>query len=65
MKGRLLLLDESIAETIQKIEEENFTKASYKHMLDRMKKDYIAAKIASGEHEISLKNKSTILDTEQ
>ena len=33
-------------------------------MLDRMKKDFIASKINSGEMEASLKNKSNILDLE-
>jgi hypothetical protein len=33
-------------------------------MLDRMKKDFIAAKIASSEYENDLKNKSSILDLE-
>ena len=34
-------------------------------MLDRMKKDFIAAKIQSAEYEKSLKNKSQVLDLEQ
>ena len=34
-------------------------------MLDRMKKDFIAAKIQSAEYEKSLKNKSYVLDLEQ
>ena len=33
-------------------------------MLDRMKKDFIASRINSGEMESSLKNKSQILDLE-
>ncbi len=33
-------------------------------MLERMKKDFIAAKISSNENNISLKNKSEILDIE-
>ena len=33
-------------------------------MLERMKKDFIAAKIQSSEYENSLKNKSQILDLE-
>jgi hypothetical protein len=35
------------------------------HMLDRMKKDFIASKIMSSENESSLKNKQSILETEQ
>lgn len=41
------------------------TKSSYSHMLERMKKDFIATKIKSSEMEGSLKNKSAILDIEQ
>ena len=59
------MLDESIADTEYKTKEELFTKHSYLHMLERMKKDFIAAKIQSSEHEASLKNKATILDLEQ
>lgn len=33
-------------------------------MLDRMKKDFIAAKLMSSDHEKSLKNKSQVLDLE-
>lgn len=62
---RIQLLNEALTETRYKTEEEMFTKQSYLHMLDRMKKDFIASKIASGEHESSLKNKSNILETEQ
>jgi septal ring factor EnvC (AmiA/AmiB activator) len=65
MKSKLEMLEESIAETEYKTKEELFTKHSYLHMLERMKKDFIAAKIQSAEHEASLKNKATILDLEQ
>lgn len=41
-----------------------FTKQSYLHMLDRMKKDFIASRIASSEHENSLKSKNGILESE-
>ena len=64
-KSKLEMLDESIADTEYKTKEELFTKHSYLHMLERMKKDFIAAKIQSSEHEASLKNKATILDLEQ
>ena len=33
-------------------------------MLDRMKKDFISAKITSSENNISLKNKANIMDME-
>lgn len=65
MKERLEMLNDALKETKNKIEEEMFTKGSYLHMLDRMKKDFIASKIASSENDISLKSKSGILDTEQ
>ena len=39
-------------------------KNTYMHMLDRMKKDYIAMKIQTGEMESSLRNKSQILELE-
>ena len=65
MRGRLEMLDEALDETKYKIEEELFTKHSYLHMLDRMKKDFIASKIVSSENEVSLKSKSGILETEQ
>lgn len=65
MKSKLELLNESLAETKYKTDEENFTKHSYLHMLERMKKDFIAAKIKSSECETSLKNKAQILDLEQ
>jgi hypothetical protein len=65
MANRLDMLEEALDDTKYKIEEELFTKHSYLHMLDRMKKDFIASKIASGENEVSLKNKSNILETQQ
>ena len=46
------------------IDQETLYKNSYLHMLDRMKKDFIASRINSGEMESSLKNKSQILDLE-
>lgn len=40
-------------------------RSTYLHMLDRMKKDYIATKIKTGELEASLKSKKSILEAEQ
>lgn len=40
-------------------------KSTYCHMLERMKKDFIATKIKSSELETSLKSKAGILDTEK
>jgi len=65
MKTRLEMLEEALEETKYKTDEELFTKHSYLHMLDRMKKDFIASKILSSENEASLKNKVSILDIEQ
>ena len=65
MKCRLENLNEALEDTKYKTEEEMFTKSSYIHMLERMKKDFIASKIQSSEHNASLKNKSNILDLEQ
>ena len=59
------MLEDALDQTNYKIKEEMFTKHSYAHMLERMKKDFIASKINSSENESSLKNKSNILDTEQ
>lgn len=59
------MLKDSLDETQYKTDEELFTKHSYHHMLERMKKDFIAAKIQSAEFESSLKNKASILDLEQ
>ena len=63
-KSRIEMLEEALADTKYKTDEELFTKHSYLHMLDRMKKDFIASKINSSENEASLKNKSSILDIE-
>mmetsp|Transcript_41915 Transcript_41915/g.64150 ORF Transcript_41915/g.64150 Transcript_41915/m.64150 type:complete len:222 (-) Transcript_41915:994-1659(-) len=65
MKSNLEILDDQLKETKYKTDEELFTKNCYLHMLERMKKDFIAAKIQSSEHETSLKNKSSILELEQ
>jgi len=64
MATNLETLEESLKETKYKTDEENFTKFTYLHMLDRMKKDFIASKIKSSEHDASLKNKSSILELE-
>lgn len=61
---RIQLLNEALTETKYKIDEEMFTKQSYLHMLDRMKKDFIASRISSSEHETSLKSKNNILESE-
>ena len=65
MTQKLGMLTESLEETKYKTDEELFTKHSFLHMLDRMKKDFIASKINSTENEHALKNKSSILELEQ
>ena len=45
MASKLTMLGEQLKETKYKTDEELFTKQSYMHMLDRMKKDFIASKI--------------------
>ena len=40
-------------------------KASYLHMLDRMKKDFIASKIKTTDLDISLKSKHQLLEGQQ
>jgi|TARA_B110001450_G_scaffold254455_1_gene279826 hypothetical protein len=65
MRNKLLDLDEAIEDTKYKTQEEEFTRSTYIHMLDRMKKDFIASKIQSSDYNASLKNKSSILELEQ
>lgn len=64
-ENRLFQLQEALEGTSAKIEEERMTKSCYFHMLDRMKKDYIATKIESAELENSLRSKVQILELEQ
>ena len=40
-------------------------KRTYAHMLERMKKDYIASKIKTSELEKSLVNKGAVIDAEE
>jgi len=51
-------------DTNARIDEENLTQATYKYMLDRLEKDYIATKIKSTELDTSIKSKKGILDLE-
>lgn len=59
------MLNDALADTKYKSEEEMFTRQSYLHMLDRMKKDFIASKIKSNDHEVSLKSKANIMTFEE
>ena len=41
------------------------SRRTYLHMLERMKKDFIACKIKTNDHETSLRNKTQLLDGEE
>ena len=58
MKQKIEMLEESLAETNYKTDEEMFIQHQYLHMLKRMKKDFIAAKIQTSQMDKSLKNNS-------
>lgn len=62
--SRLETLESQHKNTCQLIDEENLTQATYKYMLDRLEKDYIACKIKSSELDGSIKSKKGILDIE-
>lgn len=64
IRYQLEQLNDTLLSTKNRIDEETMCKNSYLHMIERMKKDFIATKIKSGEMESSLKNKSQILDIE-
>jgi len=62
--NRLDQLNIQFNETSDKIEEENLTQATYRYMLERLEKDFIATKIKSTELDTSIKSKKGILDLE-
>ena len=62
--SRLETLEAQHKSTCAAIDEENLTQATYKYMLDRLEKDYIACKIKSSELDSSIKSKKSILDIE-
>ena len=62
--NRLEQLTLQHAECLEKIDEENLTAATYRYMLDRLEKDFIATKIKSTELDTSIKSKKGILDLE-
>jgi hypothetical protein len=57
-------LEEVKLDTHKEIDVENMHKQSYMHMRERLKKDFTAAKIQTGELEASLKSKQQILELE-
>lgn len=64
-KERLGNLSVSLDETQDKIDKEKMARRTYLHMLERMKKDFIACKIKTTDLETSLRNKSQVLDGEE
>lgn len=64
IKSRLDQLEECLDTTKLKIDEETLQKYCYQHMLERMKKDFIATKILSADLNMSLKSKQQIVDIE-
>lgn len=61
---RLEQLEEQHNSTLGKIDEECLTQATYRYMLERLEKDFIATKIRSTEMDTSVKSKKNILDLE-
>ena len=57
-------MKDSLTETDDRVNEELYTQYSYKHILARMKKDFIASKIKTSQYEAALKNKKTIFELE-
>ena len=64
VKTRIEQLVEEQKNTNDRIDEENLTRFSYLHMMDRMKKDFIATKILTSDLESSLRSKHHILEKE-
>lgn len=64
-KTRLQQLRDQHAATMNKIDEERMTQRTYRHMLDRMKKDFIASKLKVSELDKSLKSKKGVHEVEE
>lgn len=64
LQDKLALMSESLQETEGRVNEELYTQHSYRHILARMKKDFIASKIKTSQYETAMKNKKIILDLE-
>lgn len=58
------MLNQTWDETGERVQEELYTQHSYKHILARMKKDFIASKIKTSQYEANLKNKRHCLEME-
>lgn len=64
-KERLAQLEQSLVETEDKIDKEKMARRTYMHMLERMKRDFIAGKLKTNDLETSLRNKRALLDGEE
>lgn len=64
MKSKLGMLDDSIKATQERIREEEYTQASYNHIVSRMRQDFLSLKIQSSQNEQALKNKLSVLEME-
>ncbi len=64
INSRLEQLREGLAQAQGRIDEETVIQASYKHMLNRMSKDYLASKLQASDLEASIKSKAAIHDLE-
>ena len=64
-KERLAQLEESLSQTNDKIDREKMSRRTYTHMLDRMKKDFIACKLKTTDMETSMRSKRQVLDIEE
>lgn len=64
MRDKLANLDGSLGDTKNLIDIEHVTNMSLKHMIGRMKQDYVAINIKSANKEKSLKNKSGVMELE-
>ena len=65
MKDKIDQLHDSLDQTQVLTDEEYITKHRYLHMLARMKKDFIAAKIQSSANDAAYRNKSAVLGVEE
>jgi len=65
INSRLDQLKDGLKQAQSRIDEETLISASYRHMLNRMQKDYLASKLQCSDLEASIKSKAAISDMEQ
>jgi hypothetical protein len=65
INSRLDQLKDGLKQAQCRIDEETLISASYRHMLNRMQKDYLASKLQCSDLEASIKSKAAITDMEQ